>query len=287
MAVSRLVAPVYVATGAHLERLARPHIARALGLRIADPQVRTISRRFLANSASCRMLDLVLGKLEAQGKLGCSELIGVENLTEALAEGKGVLVASGHFFGNRAAKRYLASLGYPMLSVRNLHPPDPFQMTAPCDPSKPGRHGGPGLALQDVVPTQDADCALKVFNRLRSGGLVNVHYDAAQPRAGSEHPFLGARSCFATGFLKIAYHAGSPIVPMLCLIGKGGPRIRFQPSLAIPPGPDPDKFVSRALSRLVELLESQILRYPEQWAHWALMGQAGIAGERKGTRDGA
>jgi len=286
LAVSRLLIPVYVATAFHLESLARPHIARALGLDSAGPEARAITRRFLASNALCRMRDLALNKLEAQGRLTCSALSGVGNLDTALAGGKGALVVSGHFYGNRAAKRYLANIGYPMLSVRDLCPPDPYRGRPMSKILAPKRDGCLHRVIRDEVFLQDSDCALEIFKRLRSGGLVNIHYDVIHPPDGFDCSFLGTRRAFATRFLKIAFHAGCPLVPMLCLSGNGSPSIMFWP--ALPGGSDRNagEFVARTLPVLVAMLEAQIVSHPEEWALWTILDQAG-GGERNMACNGA
>ncbi len=271
LTLSRLLIPAYLATARKPEMLARANIARALGLNPDQKEVRVLARRFLANNAMCRMTDLVLQRIENQGKLTCSELSGLQHLERARAEGKGVMVVSGHFQGNRAAKRYLASMNYPMLSVRDLRPPD----------TQAGRFGRKFLApkpngllhrvIKDEVFIQDPDCSLAILRRLRAGGIVNVHVDALHPGARREFSFLGTRRAFATGFLKIAYHARSPIVPMQCLTGDRGPRIVIHEAL-IPEGKqDVQHFIGSSLAGLVALLERQILRSPEQWQLWVVM----------------
>lgn len=279
LAASRIVAPLYAATSFRLQSLARPNMARALGLDPGSAQVRALCRRFLENNADARMLDLVLERLQKVGRLECSSPTGKEHLDAALAHGKGVMTASGHFFGNRPAKRCLAAAGYPVLSIRDLSPADPYQRRRSGKEARRDRDDILHRAIVDEVFVQDPDCALKVFKRLRSGGLVDVHIDARGHSPGRFLPFLGTRRAFPTGFLRIAFHAGCPVVPMLCLSDRRGPKIIFEAPLYREGERDAEEYTARMLPFLAAVVEKQILGHPEQWALWAFMGRADDAWE--------
>lgn len=282
LAASRLIAPIYAATAFRLQSLARPNMAKALGLDPDGPQARALCRRFLENNARARMLDLVLGKIEKLGRIECSSLAGKEHLDAALKLGKGVMTASGHFFGNRPAKRYLARAGYPILSIRNLNPADPYEPQRPARGSRLDRDEILRRAIVDQVFIQDPDCVLKIFARLRSGGLVDVHFDTLWTSAGRFLPFLGTRRVFPTGFLKIAFHAGCPVVPMVCLLDRRGTKIIFAEPLCRNQGRNAEEFAAHNLPTLAAVLERQILSHPDQWAGWTLMGLADDREERRG-----
>jgi len=284
LAASRIVAPLYAATAFHLQSLARPHIARALGLDPEGPQARALCRRFLENNARARMLELVLTKLEKLGRLECSSLEGKEHLEAALKLGKGVMTVRGHFFGDSAANRYLAGAGYPILSIRNLYPADPYESRRPGREAPPDRAEILRRAGINEVFIQDPECVLKIFARLRSGALVDVHFDARARSAARSLPFLGTRRAFPTGFLRIAFHAGCPVVPMLCLSERRGPKIIFEAPLSGDRGSNADDYIARNLPVLAAILERQILSHPDQWVLWALMGQSE---ERQKRRDGS
>lgn len=255
-----------------LLRGARKELERELAARlnVTVGQARSISRRFLANAIRRLRDDLIMDKLLAAGRLRPVEVAGLDHLESARRAGRGVMVVSGHFYATRLAKRYLAELGYPMLSVRHGSPPD----------KQMGYLGRKWLqkryldflhgVIRDEVFLQDPECTLKIFARLRSGGLVHVHMDAPFSRDQMRLPFLGKHSRFPGGFLRIVRVSGCALVPMLCLGDSSGFSIRFDEPIRLIDGASHEEFISRNLPPLVRWLEAQILAYPDQWDAWRI-----------------
>lgn len=245
-------------------------LSSRLGLNAAGGQARQIARRCLANAVRRLLDDLVLEAGMAPGRLRPAEITGLEHLEGARRAGRGVMVVSGHFYATRLAKRYLAELGYPMLSVRHGAPPD----------TQMGRLGSKWLqkryvdflhrVIRDEVFLQDPECTLKVFARLRSGGLVHVHIDAPFSRDEVRLPFLGRLRRFPAGFLRIVRLSGCALVPMLCLGDRSRFAIRFDEPVRLIDGASHEEFIARNLPALVRRLEAQILEYPDQWDAWRI-----------------
>ena len=125
--------------------------------------------------------------------------------------------------------------------------------------------------MGDVVAVQDQDCTLRIFKRLRAGGLVNILFDAFAHRSATVLAFLGTRRAFATGFLRIARSAGCAVLPMACTGGIRDLRIRFEEPFDLEGVCDEDRFVSTHLPTMVRWLEREVLAYPEEWALWVVL----------------
>jgi len=195
-------------------------------------------------------------------------VVKLENLTEALLSGKGAVLVSGHFFAIRMAKRYLASLGYPSLSVRNLYPAD-----APA-----GRFGKRFLLPRYVEflsqiartesSTKDPDRSLKMLARLRTGALIDVLFEGSDDSSARQiirRAFLGCKEEFATGYLHLAWVAGAPLVPMFCVGSSRDLRIEFGEPLRPEKWPDRSRFAEEGLSLILRLVEEHIRKTPEEW----------------------
>jgi lauroyl/myristoyl acyltransferase len=268
--VRRLLAFLFRATRTRFHKQAVQRMAAAPGLNpCRSPE--EFARLFMENSVTRAIDDAIVNKLEKSGSFKCLALHGEEHLKNALTKGKGVLLVSSHFYANRLAKRHLSGIGYPILSVRNGHPEDPAA----------GHFGKKWVqqryveflhsVIRDEVMLQDPECSLKILQRLRAGGLVNLHLDAPLSGTTAYFPFLGTSRKFPTGFLKIARLADCPIIPMLCLGDSSGFTVTFEQ-----PVYDPFRDKGRLnhadlMPLLVCGLERQILQHPDQWELWVRM----------------
>lgn len=204
-----------------------------------------------------------------EGGLAGGTVRGMGHLEDALAPGRGAIVVSGHFYANRVAKRHLAEIGYSMMSTRHSSPPDRLM----------GRLGQRRLqpryieflrgVVRDEISPTDPDCGLRILERLRADGLVNIHLDAAFSRKTVSLPFLGRPRRFATGFLDIARLTGAAMIPMACLGNGSSLRIEFGEPIVPERSVDAAAFVGAHLPPLVSGLEAQVLAHPEEWELWA------------------
>ena len=235
---------------------------------VGNARMEQIARDYFRNDVRRFQDDLIMERHAPASRAGTVGLVNLENLTGALSSGCGALLISGHFFASRAAKRHLAAVGYPSLSVRHHDPPDDWA----------GRLGKRFLqeryvkfladVLGEEVPISDPDCSLKLLSRLRSNGLVDLHMDARFSRERRRLDFLGQSIRFPTGFLHLAWAARAPLVPMLCLGDSRRLRIEFGAPVHPREWQSRDRFVEEGLARMVKTLEEQVLRAPEQWDLW-------------------
>jgi KDO2-lipid IV(A) lauroyltransferase len=232
---------------------------------IPSARAEILSRKFVLNAAVRVMDDLVLGR---GWRPRLAHLAGIEYLQGAQAAGRGVLVLTGHFYASRAAKRYLEIAGYSILTVRNSKPRDELM----------GRIGKRFLqsryieflhrVIRNEVFIQDPGCTLKIFQHLRRGGLVNIHFDSFGGHRTVERPFLGAPRLFSKGLLDIVRLSGCEVVPMSCTGTSINLRIAFSPAIDITPAADGEAFVNANLNTLANAIEVQVLTCPEEWELW-------------------
>lgn len=121
--------------------------------------------------------------------------------------------------------------------------------------------------VPDEVDPWDPDCTLKMLQSLRSGGLVNVHYDVRGKTRPLHGQFLGLPRRFPAGILHIVYLSGCAVIPMLCLGNGRGFRIVFSPPLDIANAPAPNEFAAN-LPAFAAAIERHITEHPEEWVLW-------------------
>jgi lauroyl/myristoyl acyltransferase len=264
-----LFTPAFQALTLKRKRIVRQRMATAFGLQPGDPKVRREARRYIRNAVRRALDDLILNRLVVPGAgLAGGIVNGITHLETALTPGRGAIVATGHFYANRLGKRHMAELGYSMMSTRHSRPPDMMM----------GRFGKRsmqpryvdflrGIILDEISPT-DRDCSLRMLQRLRNNGLVNVHFDASFSRDRVVLPFLGRKRSFATGILDIARLTGASIVPMLCLGNSTSFRVEFSEPIIPQRSDDATRFVGEYLPVIATGIESDIRDHPDEWELW-------------------
>ena len=227
-----------------------------------------IARRMLANSKSRMLDDLTLSWPSCVPKLRCAGIEGLEHLDRAKAAGRGVVVLTAHFCATRLAKRYLATHGYPMLTVRDRIGVGDWWGRLGRRFLQPRRLQFLRSITGEAIYVQERGFALKILQRLRSGGLVHLLFDGRSGKKFAVWPFLGLPRSFPAGVFEIVRLSGCAVVPMLCLGRSSGFRIKFEPALDLVAASGRDEFVGANLPNFVRILEKQIQDYPEEWEEW-------------------
>jgi KDO2-lipid IV(A) lauroyltransferase len=227
-----------------------------------------IADRYFRNSILRYLDDLLIERLLREPRLRNVEIVHLENLTEPLSAGRGAVLVSGHYFANRLAKRYLATIGFPCLSVRNIEPPDRKAGQLGIGLLQKRYMAFLGEVVGDEVSIQDPDCSLKMLARLRTGGLIHCHVDSAFSQEVVKRKFFGREESFPAGFLQVAKLAGCPLVPLHCLGNSRRLGIEFGKALWLENAPDRRSFAETNLTKIVRILEEQIKSHPAEWDFW-------------------
>ncbi|OHE78422.1 MAG: hypothetical protein A2107_08515 [Verrucomicrobia bacterium GWF2_62_7] len=266
--IGRALEPIFRLVARKKRIRASRRMAVAFGTEATADFISSVSRRYVSNAVYRALDDLTMMHPKASAAIEPPEIHGLEHLMNAVAAGRGVILTSGHFYANRLAKYHLAKLGYPIVSTRNGQPPDGWM----------GRFGARFLQrryieflhgiIGEEIFIQDPECSLKIFKRLRAGGIVNVHIDANFSEKRVLIPFLGVPRSFATGLLEIARLSGCAVIPLLCLGNQIASSITFGEPVVLAPSQSREEFVKQNLPGLARKLEEQILEHPDQWEVW-------------------
>ncbi len=265
--LGRALTPVYQVLTMRAKQRARARMMLAYQGQLDERHLRILCREYIANAVVRALDDLHLAEPTLVSRLPAPTLEGMEHLQRALDRGQGVLLVSGHFYANRLGKRHLARIGYPILSVGNGRPRDRASGRVGSRLLLPRYLRFLSEIIGDEVLIQDPDRALKIFQRLRRGGLVNVLIDAPFGQA-AVLPFLGKATPFATGLLEIVRLSDCVVIPMLCLGNQQNYRIQFGEPLTLEKAATRAEFFERNIQRLIEKLERQILEHGSEWELW-------------------
>lgn len=176
---------------------------------------------------------------------------GLENFQNALARGKGVLVATAHL-GNWELSAFAhAWMTAPMHIV--VRPIDNRRIDTLVERYR-------GLSGNHIIEKKDA--ARGILKALKAGDAVGILIDQNTTLdQGAFIEFFGRKACAGSAFAKLAHHSGAAVVPGFALWSGEEQRyiLRFYPE--IPMSGD----VVEDTQRIHSQLESVIRDYPDQW----------------------
>lgn len=176
---------------------------------------------------------------------------GLDNFQNALARGKGVLVATAHL-GNWELSAFAhAWMTAPMHIV--VRPIDNRRIDTLVERYR-------GLSGNHIIEKKDA--ARGILKALKAGDAVGILIDQNTTLdQGAFIEFFGRKACAGSAFAKLAHHSGAAVVPGFALWSGEEQRyiLRFYPE--IPMSGD----VVEDTQRIHSQLESVIRDYPDQW----------------------
>ncbi|MGC1731241.1 MAG: phosphatidylinositol mannoside acyltransferase [Pseudonocardiaceae bacterium] len=178
---------------------------------------------------------------------------GVGYLNDALARGRGVVVALPHS-GNwdMAGLWFVGQHGEFSTVVERLAPEALYQ-----------RFVAYRAALGfDIIPlTGAANPTRRLLGRLRTGGVVCLLADRDLTGAGTAVEFFGAAARMPIGPARLAAATGATLLAVGCWFTADGWGIRFHP-----PVPVPDRSaVMRATQALADCFATDIAAHPQDW----------------------
>lgn len=176
---------------------------------------------------------------------------GLENFTNAMARGKGVLVATAHFGNWELSAFSHAIMTGPMHIV--VRPLDNARLDAFVERRR-------GLSGNPVIRKKEA--ARGILNALHAGKAVGILIDQNSTREeGVFIDFFGRKACANAAFVKFAHRTGAAVVPGFALWSEreGKHVLHFLPEIPMSGGLQEDT------QRVHAALEAAIREHPDQW----------------------
>ncbi len=195
-----------------------------------------------------------LGRLTAEEFKQEVRVIGGEHLRAAHAQGKGVVLFTGHLGNWEYASRAASLTGVPVSAIarRMKNPFVNDWITA-----ERRRLGVNVLMHKNAVRES--------FRRLSSGEVIGLLFDQRITAGGLQVPFFG-RPAHTTGLPAIlALRLGCPVVPLRSWREKGRLTVEMEPPLPIEPGPSTPERVNAVTRQMTAVLERWVRERPTQW----------------------
>lgn len=234
-------------------RIAERNVDVCFPERTPAERARMVRRHF--QSLGMEMMEMALAWLaDPRPLLKRTEVIGLENLREAHAAGKGVILLTGHFTTNEITPILLQMLcQLPMGVVYRKNRKNPL-----------AEHLMQRGRMRYTDSLIDRDDTRGLIGALRAGTIVIFAPDQLV-RASKRSllvPFFGEPAVTHSGLLDIARMTGAAVVPYLPMRVPGcGYRIRLLPTLRDFPGTDR----LADMTRVIRIIEDHVVTEPGQY----------------------
>ena len=182
---------------------------------------------------------------------------------EALAEGRGVVVLTGHLGSWDIAARALRDFGRPV----NVVMAQERNATSRDFVSRAREQAGMRLVLSDT----SVFASIGLVAALRRNEIVAIQLDRAHAAGGVRMlPFLGAPAPFPSGPFVLARLARAPIVPVFVpRVGRRHYQIQAGQRIDVPREARDPRVLERVMDEAVRQLEAVVRNHPTQWFHFA------------------
>jgi KDO2-lipid IV(A) lauroyltransferase len=192
---------------------------------------------------------------------------GDEQLTDALAEGRGAVLVTAHTAGwEMAGRLLLVDRGASVVIVDE----------AERDPGSRAIQDEARRAQGVEVSHAGGDpfATLRLLGHVRSGGIVALQLDRTSPGMRTRRVSLfGRPATLPEGPLRLAATAGAPLVPAFASrVGHRRYEIQVEPALHLPRRPT-EAELDAASQRLADALAAFVRHRPTQWFNFSRAGE--------------
>jgi KDO2-lipid IV(A) lauroyltransferase len=243
----------YIAEGPR-RRIALENLAYAFPGRTAQER-RTMAQAMFAHFGGLLLELIKFGTYSREQMLAASEIEGEERLRQAQAQGRGILIFTGHF-------------GYwELLAIAHALRMEPMSVLArPLD--NPYLH----TVLEDVRTSTGNSviyrqgAVRRVLRELAGGRVIGILIDQHLHTPDAVHVGFFRRPAATTSALAaLALRTGAPVIPVFALpLPRGRYRFIYEHPVDPPRADTPDA-VREFTQRCTDVLEMYVRRHPDLW----------------------
>jgi lauroyl/myristoyl acyltransferase len=204
-----------------------------------------------------------------------AQVRGMDHLKDALRKGRGVILWEGSFFGRRVlAKRILQQNGFPVCQVHSQYHIGGFHHSKTWISKhmiQPFFNNRERLYVRELISLsqpQSLVLARYFLERLRRNDIICISADGIVGVKFIPVPFFGRTVFFPTGIISVARLSGTTVLPLFCVQVDGQPTLIIEPAVPIDVTEDRERSSKNAAIHYMNLLESYIKAYPEQYRNW-------------------
>lgn len=186
------------------------------------------------------------------------EILGKENLDNALSKGRGIILVSAHFGNFPLLLCRLALEGYKTVGVMR---PMRDSRAEKIFMEKRVR-----FKIKTIYNQPRDVCVNNIIEALRNNELIFIPIDQNFGTGGVFVDFFGRKAATATGPVVLAQRTKAVILPCFIIRQKDDThKIIFEPPLDLEQGKGSQETVIINIQRLTDIIESYIRKYPAEW----------------------
>jgi KDO2-lipid IV(A) lauroyltransferase len=241
-------------------RVIRENLRRVYGEAVPDDEITRLAQAHYGHLGRLALEFFWFPWIPAARRATMVRVENIEALLSALAQGKGVLVLTGHF-GNWEVATAAGLGSYPQARGRFYFVRRPFKPRW-LDDLVTRRFVRAGFGVLPKRGGLDA-----ILDRLAAGDLVVFPFDQhAGRKDGIVVDFFGHPAGTFRSLALLALNTGAPVVPGASWREPDGQHVlRFEDPLALIESDDVNEAIRLNTREYNAALERMILRHPEQW----------------------
>lgn len=238
-----------------LRRILLHNFRYVLGPDASQEQVEAVARQACVNIAKGHYDLFRLSRLSLDEIREMTELQGAENLKEALARGKGVVLISAHMGNVDIVGQAPLVYGVPFIApVQHIQPERLFRYTLRLRTS----HG------LRIIPADGP--LMELVRALKRGEIVGLPCDRGIADNRRNVNFFGSPAQLPDGPLRLALRTGATMLAAFGLrLEDDTFRVQIEPPLELRRTGELEADIEAGMEQVVRILERYISQYPEQW----------------------
>jgi Kdo2-lipid IVA lauroyltransferase/acyltransferase len=245
--------------GASFRKVALQNLDSAFGRTKTRAEIRRIAREcFISMAKSAVELVNIIGKPPEFIK-SRYELVNKENLDNALAKGKGVILVSAHFGNFISMIVRLACEGYKAGAIMRPLKDERFERFLSGERDR--------VKIHTIKSIPRKECVAETIRSLRNNEAIFLPLDQNFGTGGVFVNFFGRKAATATGPVVLAQRTHAAIVPCFIIRQRNNRhRIIMEPEMPLAAGATEQESILINVQKLTSIIESYIRRYPAEWS---------------------
>jgi phosphatidylinositol alpha-mannosyltransferase len=235
------------------------NLRQVLGPGTGERELRRAVRRTFANYGRYWIEFFRLERLGKDEVLARVTIDGKEYLDDAVAAGRGVVIATAHIGNWDAGAGWLGAAGYRAAVIAEKVEPEALFERFRTERER--------LGVEVVPLTRGADALAAIMRSVRAGKVIALLADRDLTRNGVPVEFFGRTATIPAGPATLAVRAGAVLFAGVIYQEprRGHWHIVFRPPLEPPATGDTKAKVAELTQRIAHELEILIKARPEQW----------------------
>jgi KDO2-lipid IV(A) lauroyltransferase len=204
------------------------------------------------------------------------ELPERDGVVDALREGRGAVIVTGHFGNWDIAAKTLRERGRPINLV--------MAREANTTTNHYVRAAREQAGVQVIYSDTSVFSSLNMIRALRRNEIVAIQLDRSPGAVGARLvPFFGAPALFPSGPFILARAAGAPLIPVFIpRLGTRHYAIRIGDRFSVP---RETRALDRVMAEVVHAFEDTVRAFPTQWFQFAPFWPTGAAEQKDNSAD--